>query len=761
MNKQRIGRAWRQAWPALALALLCIAFYWDVLWLPGDRIVSGRDLSDMFYHWLCFATDSIRQGHLPLWTPYVFSGLPFVANPQPALFYPPMWLALLMPVTRALSLIIVMHLWLAGAGMYAWLRSEGASVEGAVLGGTVFAFSGYFFVRVYAGHLGVITTNAWLPLLLWTYRCAVKRRSWTLAAVGGLPTGLSILAGHTASFILVALGLAAYATFCAWERWRGEGTARAALFPLARAGTMLLVGLALAAVQILPLVELVMHSTRQAAASYDFAARFSWPPGYLLTLLVPNFFGEPSRTGYWGDGVYEEFIFYVGVLPLLLALLGLRLRHRLAPFLLALGLGALLLAFGKYGSLHPLLYRFAPLYGMARAPARAGFLFTLAAAALAGLAATALQSSGESEDKERTRLLKPLQPPLILSVAVIALLVIVAGFAAFALGRETNEAAGRLWHQANQVTLFLLFFLLSVGVLTAWRDASRRRAGLWLLALGLVVLDLWTFGSGTVEIVDAQESGYWHIVAEAVDDPQAARVLPWGLSDFEQNGGLPFRLRNIFGYDPLYLQRYDEFITSWPDPRARTYDLLNAGYVVTTTPLEYPPGAGTPRLLLEQSGVWVYERPRALPQAWVVPQIKVLDDTTTLARIHEPDFDPRLTALVDSALTCGDVAPEEAGQVEIVHYEGNRIEARVQGGGGLLIFSEVDYPGWRATVDGHPATLVRADYLLRALCVPAGEHRVVLLYDPPLLKIGLAITSLTLLVITGTAVWRLSTHSRQ
>ena len=751
------GRAWHTAWPVVTLTLLCAAFYWDVLWLPVDRIVAGNDLTHMFLHWLRFAVPSVQQGRLPLWNPYLFSGLPFVANPQPALFYPPTWLALLMPITKALGLIAMLHLWLAGIGMYAWLRSEGASAEGALLGGVVFAFSGYFFVRVYAGHLGVITTGAWLPLVLWAYRRAVERRSWKLAVVGGLPTGLSILAGHTASFIYVALGLIAYASFCAWEGWRKERSvvskAAAATPPLAWAGVMLLVGLTLAAVQLLPMAELVMRSTRQAEPSYDFAARFSWPPGYLLTLLVPNFFGEPAHTGYWGDGIYDEFIFYIGVLPLLLALLGLRLRHRLTPFLFALGLGALLLAFGQYGSLHPLFYRFVPLFRVTRAPARAGFLFTLAAAALAGLTVTALQSSAR---EERMRLLKPLRQSLVLIVAGGALALIVAGFAAFALGREANPAAGRLWHQANQTALFLLFFLLASGLLTAWRDAPSNcagsRTGLWPLALGLVVLDLWAFGNGAVEPVDVQESAYWRIVSQAVADLQAARVLPWGLNYFDQNDGMPFGLRSVFGYDPLMLQRYDEFINSRRDPRARTYDLLNARYLVTTSPQEFPDEPDAPRLLTEQSGVYVYERPTALPQAWVVPQIEVIDDAAMLARIHEPDFDPRTTALVDAVLECDSPAEEKAGEVEILHYEGNQIEARVRGGGGLLIFSEVDYPGWQATVDGNPARLVRTNYLLRALCVPAGEHRVVLVYDPVLLKPGLVITGLALLLIIGAAI---------
>ena len=749
-------RLWRCAWPVVVLGLLCVAFYWDVLCVPAQRIVAGNDLSNMFLHWLSFARSSIQQGEFPLWNPYLFSGIPFVANPQPALFYPPTWLALLMPVTRALGWIIVLHVWLAGAGMYAWMRSEGASTTGALFGAVTFAFSGYFFVRVYAGHVGVVTTGAWLPLILWAFRRAVGRRSWRLAVLGGLPVGFSILAGHTASFIYVALGLAAYAAFQAWVRWRDERAPRAALLPLVWAGVMVLVGLALAAVQLLPMAELTFRSTRQAASDYGFASRFSWPPGYLLTLLVPNFFGEPVRTGYWGDGVYDEFIFYAGVLPLLLALLGVRLRHRLAPFLGALGLGALLLAFGEYGSLHPLFYRFVPLFRVARAPARAGFLFTLAIAALAGLTLTALQSSGR---EERTRLLEPLKRPIVLAVAGGALALVVAGFVAFALGRDTNPAAGRLWHQANQTMSFLLFFVLGAGVLAAQRSASAQRAWPGLLALGLAVVDLWTFGSGVVQVVDVQESAYWRIVGQAVADPQETRVLPWGLNSFDQNDGMPLGLRSVFGYDPLQLQRYEEFITSWPDPRARTYDLLNAGIVVATSPLEFPDPGGdqaypeAPRKLLQDSGVYVYERPNALPRAWVAPHIEVVDDGATLARIHDPDFDPRSTALVASALECEGVAAEEGGEVEILRYEGNRIEAQVRGGGGLLVFSEVDYPGWRATVDGAPASLVRADYVLRALCVPAGEHRVVLEYAPPLVGAGLAITGLALLSVVGVGVW--------
>lgn len=739
-------RSWAlRLWPIAVLALLCVAFFWDVFFLRAEQILGGDDLTNLFWHWADFAVSSIEQGRFPLWNPYLFSGIPFSANPQPALFYPPMWLTGLMPLNRALALIVVLHVWVAGGGMYAWMRSEGASKSGALFAAAVFAFSGYFLVRIRGGHLGVLTTGSWLPLLLWIYRSVCRRQQWALALAGGLPVGLSILAGHMASFIYVALGLTAYAAYGAWKAWQREQSIHAVTLRLVWVCTMLAVGLAVAAVQLLPAAELARQSTRQAGANYDFAARFSWPPGHLLTLLVPNFFGEATHTGYWSEGIYDEFVFYIGIMPLMLGLIGLKLQHRLRDFLALTALGALLLAFGEYSILHRLFYRFVPLFRVMRAPARAGYLFTLAAAALAGLTMTTLQ---RSDRQDRARLLGPFRWSWVMTVTGGVLVLIVAGFAAFALGREATPAAGRLWHQANQTMLFLIFFLLSASVLIWWKRAPSAQAGFYVSALVLVLLDLWTFGNGILKVRNIQESAYWRIVAEAVPDAET-RVLPWGLNEAEQNGAMAYDVQSVFGYDPLTLQRYEEFITSRPDPRARTYDLLNAGYLVTTAPQGFPEEPGEPQLLLEQSGVTIYKRPGSLPRAWIVRQLRVMDDAAILEHIHEPAFDPRATALVEAPTSC----PGTGGQVKITEYSGNGIEAQTEGGGGLLVLSEIHYPGWKATVDGEPAELVRADYLLRALCVPPGTHQIDLRYDPPLLKLGLLITAVALLLVAAASIW--------
>jgi hypothetical protein len=729
------------------LVLLCAILFWDALFLSPGQILAGNDLGNMFYHWHTFARSSIREGRLPLWNPFLFSGQPFAANPQPAIFYPATWLSLVMPVAASLAVNVVLHVWLAGAGMFAWLRSERASQGSALFGALVFAFSGYLFVRVQAGHLGVIATCAWLPVILWLYSVAVARRSFVLAAVGGLPVGFSLLAGHTASFVYVLLGALAYALFFAVSLWREHRRARDALLPIGLLSAAVLAGLAVSAVQLLPLARFALQSTRQAGLGYEFASRFSWPPGYLLTLLVPNFFGEPVVTGYWGDGIYDEVIFYAGVLPLMLALLGVRLRHRLRYFLPAVGLCALLLAFGQYGALHPLFYRYVPLFSLTRAPARAGFLFVFVVAALSGLALSALEF--ETEEVRRT-LLRPLSVPAVISVAGVAAVLAAAGFGAFALGRETNPAAGRLWHAANRTAMFLLLFILSAGLLAVWRRARVPRAWPTVLALGLVLVDLWAFGGEIVRVVDAPENAYWRIVNEAVPDPDDWRILPWGLNDFDQNGGMPYGLRSVFGYDPLVLERYEAFISSRPDPQAATYDLLSARYLVTPGPQDFGEDASAPRLLLEQAGVWVYERTSALPRAWIAQEVEVVSDEHMLARIHEPTFDPATTALLDHQIECDMSA--EGGGAQVLFDRGNRLQVRVTGGGGLLVLSEVDYAGWHATIDGSSTPIVRADYLLRAICVPPGEHTVDLTYGAPLVKVGLAVSTCALLVIVALAL---------
>jgi hypothetical protein len=263
-----------------------------------------------------------------------------------------------------------------------------------------------------------------------------------------------------------------------------------------------------------------------------------------------------------------------------------------------------------------------------------------------------------------------------------------------------------------------------------------------------VLIDLWSFGGEVVRVVDVEENAYWRIVDGAVDDPDEWRVLPWGLNDFDQNDGMPYGLRSVFGYDPLVLERYENFITSVPDPRAKTYDLLNARYLILPGPQDFGTAPDAPQLIHEEAGVWIYERPGALPRAWIAQAVPHEDP---LGRIHDSDFDPRLTALVEQRLPCEGMGPE-GGEAEVLLDEGSRVLIQTHGSGGLLVVSAVDYPGGRAQVDGVATPVVRADYVLQAVCVPEGEHIVKLTFDPIIVKVGAGVSATAVLLIVGLCI---------
>jgi len=753
----------KESWGVpLGMLLLVLLPLADLVWLPPGQYLGGElggsDFSFAMLPWWQFAVDSLRRGELPLWNPSVSSGMPFAANPQPALFYPPVWLVTVLPPTRVVGLLFILHLWLAGWGTYTWLRDEGASQRGAWFGAVVFAFSGYFLARMSAGQSDVVMTQTWLPWILWACRRAMRRRHWSWVVLGAVPVGFSLLAGHTATFFYVGIVLITYALYTAWVEDRGSvSPAGARLLNFVRAllpvAGMVVVGCALAAVQLVPTLEFLSLSTRQDAG-YVFASRYAWPPSYWLTLLVPNFFGDLVNTGYWGDGIYVELICYVGVLPLALALVsGVRLQHRLTRWLVGLTMGGLLLGLGGSSIVHRLAYNLVPLFRAGRAPARAGFLFTFAMAAWGGLLVTWVERRPEESLRDGRR-----WAVAGWVVGTVAALVVLASLVLFTLQRDSNPEVGRFWHVANFTSLFLLFFLLTVALLAGWRRGRFTGAQGAVLATVLVLVDLWSFGRPLLRAVPVPQSDLWNNVAESVDNrgtEMEGRVLPWGVTIFEQNLGIPLGLESVFSYDPMGIERYDRFNSYIADPRARAYDLLHTRYVVAEHELSFADDPSSLRLVEERGGVWIYERLGMFPRAWLVHQVEVREDGgALLARLNERAFDARQVALVEEALPCSlDRTDAEEEDVQITRRGNNVVELNVQAAAdALLVLGEVAYPGWRVFVDGERVPIVRAYHTLRAVCVPAGEHYVTFSFVPVSLLIGASVAVVAWLCVGWAAV---------
>ncbi|MFQ6100965.1 MAG: YfhO family protein [Anaerolineae bacterium] len=393
------------------LWLLVIASFWRIA-LAG-RVLASGDVFTYFYPYWAEATRAVRAGRLPLWNPYLFMGAPFLANSQVGFFYPLNWpLWLLLPAHQSVHLTIVLHLCLAALNGYLWGRTSlRLGRVGAWTVGATFALGGYLGAQV--EHVNQLQGLAWLPLMLMLYDMilvkvedgSAKQKRLrlleclqllgspaTLASVrcafAGLAivVGLVLLAGHTQTAFISLVGLAAYGLGLAL--WRG--VRQREWRPLARRAALLAavagLGMALAAVQLIPTWELSRLSVRSEGLPFNERVSFSLSPFYLARALLPGF-AEPVPPE------HIEHVAYVGIAGLALAAIAIcNAQHatrnlQSAIFLLALGL---FLSLGLYNPLYLLLARYVPGFAHFRVPARWLALYAAGVAALAGWGADRL-----------------------------------------------------------------------------------------------------------------------------------------------------------------------------------------------------------------------------------------------------------------------------------------------------------------------------------------------------------------------------------
>lgn len=404
----------RRLAPVSLLALPPL-FLWKLL--LTNRILVGLDAFNFFYPYHDFAARALRAGRLPLWNPHLFLGVPFLADSQAQLLYPPNWPLIWFDAPRALTLSIVLHLMIAALG--SWLltgRALRLGPGGAWVASAIFVLGGYLGSQ--AEHPNQLAAAAWLPWLLLGVHLAEQRPRHGVLLVA-LALALSLLAGHaqTTFVSLVALGLFWIAVFL----FTGDahGNSPSAIrdprsIVILAFGVAL--GLALAAVQLVPTVELSRLSIRAAGLTYREAVSFSFDPRLWPRALLPTF-GRDER-------LLSEFVAYIGFGGALLALLGVLFarRGRAWVWAVALSVSGLFLAPAAANPLYPLLWRFVPGVALFRAPARWLLLYALGAAVLAGRGADWLLAQPRPLDRPVWR---RLGAALVLSglLAVVSLVV--------------------------------------------------------------------------------------------------------------------------------------------------------------------------------------------------------------------------------------------------------------------------------------------------------------------------------------------------
>jgi hypothetical protein len=378
-----------KVWAAFALAT--VVFYFTPLFEAQTSI--QWDAVDVHYSAQKYFADSVHEGRLPHWTPYIFSGFPFLADPQTGAWYPLHWPFFLIGITpKAIEWELALHAFLALCGTYLLARKLGGDNMFAVVAAVFYAGGGFF--AGHSSHVGMFETAALLPWLLWSALFALESEAAGALLLPGAIGGLMVLIGHfqTALYSFFALALFVIARRAPWKKTAGVLIAAT------------LAAVLLGAIQILPGLELTAQSDR-AAANFHGATNAALKPAALATLMVPNYYGAVSGT-YSGPPDITQFYFYAGILLVPLAIVGLlKKRNWMA---LALIVPALWYSFGPPGGLYSVL-TFLPGFKSVRAPVHIWFVIAL------GLALSA--AAGASWLAERFKKSWLMIAVLILSVA--------------------------------------------------------------------------------------------------------------------------------------------------------------------------------------------------------------------------------------------------------------------------------------------------------------------------------------------------------
>ncbi len=712
------------------------------LLLGGEDVTS--DLLSQVLPWRMATGRALAAGDLPLWTDRFFGGYPLLANPAVGTLYPLNWVFAFLPPVYALSTVLLVTYLLAGVFTYLYCRVLGLGRAGAAAAGMSFGVCG--FIVAHARHAALVGSAAWLPLMLLVVeravqaegRAAVRRALW-LAPV----SAVAMLAGAPQMVYISALLLVAYAAA------RAAGTRRAvrpAVGLAAVVAAAVVWGLALAAPQVLPTAELSRLSERSAGVGMQAADPHPLPGRDLLTLFWSSAVGRSVDGSYrarGGRGIYWEDYCYVGSLVVGLAVLGLPWTRRrpAAVFWLAAAVVGVALALGQRGTLYPLALKWAPGMSLFRFPERFLLVTQLGAAVLGGMGLDALARRLPGRGR--------LVTGAVLAGIVATLAPAQARQNVYVDGRAwlrppaTVEALRRLDPRGEWRCHTVLPDLVHYRRIVHGGEAGNR-AGM-LADRGMLTPNanmVWgpAIASGYAELVTARPALLWH-------GQQTRSVVP--ATELA-----------------MYLNRSEGTLRV----AAGYLDLLGAGgvrWLLSAWPLA---GPGL-RVVARAGGFTIYENPRALPRAWLVGEARPLGerrmaavDETAQAGLAARNFlweTVREGRDFGTAVYLDGVRPtatggDKLGPVAVppqMSRGGLQVTLRPDAPRACwLVLADAWYPGWTATVDGKPATIARANYMYRAVPVPAGRHTVIFTYHSRPLLVGVVVAAAAL------AAWLAAMH---
>ena len=643
----------------------------------------------------------VNYHQIPLWNGQILSGFPNLADPLSGLWYPGNWLSILFPLPFGTQMVTVFHLISAGIGMYLFLRQQKMTTFGAFFGAMAFELMPKMFAHFVAGHVSLVHAITWTPWILYLQQRRYERqpnqsRFW----YGVAPIyGLILLCDVRWAAYAAILDFVYFLKFT-WQS-RDAGW-KQAMIRLAGWISQILVGVLLAGIFIVPFLQYVSLTDRSVMTASDIL-NYSLPLSKMMGIMIPDMGGYAEYTIYPGMAIW---ICFLGVLTVP------ELRKKYGLMYIYLSLWVLYAISGTFPGMSWVAS--IPGLNLIRVPSR---IFLVIATVMIIMTGDYLSSIEKTQDVKKQVNLLPGFFTMLFTCAILAIVLL----------NGDVMLSDFTWPVAISVLLFFLFL---------GKKYFYQRASFFYFAL--VIISIFDFTVVNASQYDSYDSG---IVLS--QDNDIFRLLSTRLDEYARVYSPSYRMEQqltavnavplVDGIDPLHLASYAAYMEKATGVEQKGYSVtipyfetgkaqsdnadaipdtimlgrLNAQYIVSTFPIQ------SSRLSLVSSAnlTYIYQNLDNYPHAWVEQADKVY-----LNRVSDLKITP------------------------------NRIILSAAGPG-TLVLSEIAYPGWKASINGHAASIDTAYDVLRAVQLQDGENNIILQFQPDTLYIGIGITLFTILII--------------
>lgn len=695
------------------------------------------DVITQIFPWKRLTISSWKEGVAPLWNPYSFSGTPHLGNYQSAIFSPMNVIFFLLPEVHAWSVMILLQPLLAGMFMFLFLRRIDLSYEGAALGSIAFMFSGFLVVWMAYGTLGYAILT--LPLVLYGLESWRRTGNMRFASLSAIGIAWSFLSGHFQMSLYVLLAASVYVISLPDPTRNGMMQRIYRLTPL-------ILGVGIAAVQILPSFE----SYRESVRSSLFQRGEIIPWKYVTTLFSPDYFGNPVTRNDW-FGHYAEWSSYVGVVPLFLSIFAISAVRKsiYTRFFFIMAIWSMLLAFET--PLSELLFRLHIPVLSTSAASRIIVLFSFSLSVLSAIGFDVLLNNWRKQDWKSA-----VRPVVIMVVLCIIFWVVTL--------LQILTPSEKVLIAIRNSVLPTGILLASIGIIVGgFLVPEKIKKSLLYLILIVSACDSYRFASKWMPF-DAPEYLYppTPVISKLQELTKSSHGRVFG--NLGGEAGVSFSLPLIEGYDAVYQHRYGRLISS-----------VNTGVVgnIDRSVVVYPKRGEMNEFMLELLGVsyymhkksdgqfpwaypfweyphyslvWedpnfaIYQNTKALPRVFLASAYRLANtEQEQLRELYDPTFTPGETLILEEK---PQVEPQTgSGRARISSYQTSRVTITTDATVPKLLFlSDVYDDGWHVSVDGVTTKLLRANFDFRAVSLPPGRHTVTMWYFPMSYMLGMVIS---------------------